>query len=134
MVVVLQARARRRAAPLARGDVVWGYGHYFVFAAVAALGAGLQVAADTTHDATAPGAGRAAPTVAIPVAIYLVALAVLHARRTVPSSPDRDHRLLVIGAALAATWIGVPASVVAMGILVSGLLAINIVTIGRLPA
>ena len=41
--------------------IAWGYGHYFVFAAVAALGAGLQVAADTTHDATDLDAGRRGP-------------------------------------------------------------------------
>jgi acyl-CoA reductase-like NAD-dependent aldehyde dehydrogenase len=40
----------------------------------------------------------------------------------------------VIATAPAATWIGVPAAVVAMGILVSALLAVNIVTIARLPA
>jgi hypothetical protein len=53
------------------------YGHYFVFAAVAPLGAGLQVAADTTHDATGLTPVVAALTVAIPVAVYLVALSFL---------------------------------------------------------
>ena len=62
--------------------IAWGYGHYFVFAAVAALGAGLQVAADTTHDATDLAAGCRGLTVAVPVAVYLVALAFLHAPRS----------------------------------------------------
>jgi low temperature requirement protein LtrA len=115
--------------------IAWGYGHFFVFAAVAALGAGLQVAADTTHDATDLTPAVAALTVAVPVAIYLVALAFLHARRTFPIlAPIAIVVCLVIGAALAATWIGVPAAVLAMGILVSVLLAVNIVTIARLPA
>jgi low temperature requirement protein LtrA len=115
--------------------IAWGYGHYFVFAAVAALGAGLQVAADTTHDATTLTPAVAALTVAVPVAVYLVALAFLHARRTGPIlAPIAITVVLVIATALAATLIGVPAAVVAMGILVSVLLAINIVTIERLPA
>ena len=104
--------------------IAWGYGHYFVFAAVAALGAGLQVAADTTHDATDLAPAVAALTVAVPVVVYLVALAFLHAPRTVPIlAPIAITACLVIAAALAATWIGVPAAVVAIGILASILVA-----------
>jgi low temperature requirement protein LtrA len=50
-----------------RAMIGWGYGHYFVFAAVAAVGAGLQVAAETTHDATHLGPAVAASTVSVPV-------------------------------------------------------------------
>lgn len=60
--------------------IVWGYGHYFVFAAAAAVGAGLAVSVDeAAHHAkiSAVGAGAA---VAIPVAIYLLCLWVLHDR------------------------------------------------------
>ena len=63
-----------------RKAVVWGYGHYFVFAAAAAVGAGLAVSVDqATHHATvsAVGAGSA---VAIPVAVYLLCLWFLHDR------------------------------------------------------
>ena len=60
--------------------LVWGYGHYLVFAAAAAVGAGLAVSVDqATHHAkvSAAGAGFA---VAIPVAVYLVCLWYLHDR------------------------------------------------------
>jgi low temperature requirement protein LtrA len=60
--------------------IFWGYGHYFVFAAAAAVGAGLAVCVDeAAHHAkvSAVGAGAA---VAIPVAIYLVCLWILHDR------------------------------------------------------
>ena len=63
-----------------RKAFVWGYGHYVIFASVAAVGAGLAVAVDvaTHHGEIGPvGAGAA---VAIPVAIYLVCLWVLHHR------------------------------------------------------
>ena len=113
----------------------WGYGHYFVFAAVAALGAGLGVAADTTHEVTALGTQAAAATVAVPVAVYLAALAVLHAVRGVGLL-----RQVVVAVAiafvsvLAATWIGVAAALVVTSILVSVLIAINVVTVARQPA
>jgi low temperature requirement protein LtrA len=63
-----------------RKAFLWGYGHYFVFAAAAAVGAGLAVSVDqaTHHAAIGPvGAGAA---VAIPVAVYLVSLWILHDR------------------------------------------------------
>ena len=63
-----------------RKAIVWGYGHYLVFAAAAAVGAGLAVNVDqATHHAkvSAVGAGAA---VAIPVAVYLLCLWVLHDR------------------------------------------------------
>ncbi len=60
---------------------VWGYGHYVVFASLAALGAGLQLAAASSHGAlsstTATTAGLA---VAVPVAAYIVVTCVLQAR------------------------------------------------------
>ena len=63
-----------------RKAIVWGYGHYLVFASAAAVGAGLAVSVDhVTHHAkvSAIAAGAA---VAIPVAIYLLCLWFLHDR------------------------------------------------------
>jgi low temperature requirement protein LtrA len=59
---------------------LWGYGHYFVFAAVAAIGAGIAVAVDqaTGHSSISRAAAGAA--VAVPTAIYLGMLWFLHAR------------------------------------------------------
>ncbi len=60
--------------------IVWGYGHYLVFAAAAAVGAGLAVSVDqVTHHAKVSAAGAGA-AVAIPVAVFLVCLWVLHDR------------------------------------------------------
>ena len=60
---------------------VWGYGHYFVFGSLGALGAGLQLAAAGSHGSpsstTATTAGLA---VAVPVAAYLVVTGVLQGR------------------------------------------------------
>ena len=63
-----------------RKAIVWGYGHYLVFAAAAAVGAGLAVAVDqATHHAKIERRRRRG-AVAIPVAVYLVCLWFLHDR------------------------------------------------------
>ena len=118
-----------------RSMIGWGYGHYFVFAAAAALGAGLEVAADTTVDAADLGPAVAAATVAVPVAIYLVAVAVLHARG-MPQDPGQlaVFLALILGTALAAPAIGVPTAVVVMALLVCGLVALSVVRVGRRTA
>jgi low temperature requirement protein LtrA len=63
--------------------ITWGYGHYVVFGAAAAVGAGLAVNVDyVTHHAHIGRAGAGA-AVAVPVALYLLSLWFLHYR---PSS------------------------------------------------
>jgi low temperature requirement protein LtrA len=59
---------------------VWGYGHLFVFTSAAAVGAGLAVVVDAiTHKAHISDAAAGA-AVAVPVAIYVLSLCVLHYR------------------------------------------------------
>ena len=115
-----------------RSMITWGYGHYFVFAAVAALGAGLAVATDTTLDAAALVPAVAAATVAIPVVVFLVAVAFLHARG-MPRILTQIAVIsaLVLGTAVAATWIGVPGAVLVMALFACGLVALNVATIAR---
>ena len=60
--------------------IVWGYGHYLVFAAAAAVGAGLAVAVDLVTHRAHVGPVTAGAAVAVPVAIYLLCLWVLHHR------------------------------------------------------
>jgi len=60
--------------------LVWGYGHYFVFASAAAVGAGLAVAVgQSTHEASISSV-TAGYAVAWPVAIFLMSLWFLHDR------------------------------------------------------
>jgi len=63
-----------------RSAFIWGYGHYFVFAAAAAVGAGLVVAV-SYHRELAEGIGQTLANAAttVPVAVYLVAVAALRA-------------------------------------------------------
>ncbi|MFB2597140.1 low temperature requirement protein A [Herbiconiux sp. P17] len=56
----------------------WGYGHYFVFASLAALGAGLEVSVEAIgHHLEAPTI-VVAYSIAIPVAVFLAAMWVLY--------------------------------------------------------
>lgn len=57
---------------------IWGYGHFFIFAAAAAVGAGLAVEIDQALHHTEIGPVGAGAAVAVPVAIYLIALWALH--------------------------------------------------------
>ena len=81
----LVERARRDFDLGRRGAFMWGYGHYFVFAAAAAVGAGLAVAVDqaTGHsDLTDSQAGLA---VTVPVSVPARGLAAARAVQSVDS-------------------------------------------------
>ena len=60
--------------------IVWGYGHYLVFASAAAVGAGLAVAIDQARQQAAIGDVAAGSAVAVPIAVYLLSLWFLHDR------------------------------------------------------
>ena len=65
-----------------KSSLFWGYLHYFVFASVAAVGAGLSLAVALATHAEHEGhpLGHWAPALAltVPVAVYLGALSLLH--------------------------------------------------------
>ncbi len=67
---VLQHERDRKAFP-------WGYGHMVVFGAIAAVGAGLHVAAYAVEDPGHVPALRAVVAVAVPVTAFLVAVVAL---------------------------------------------------------
>ncbi|HEY8983583.1 MAG TPA: low temperature requirement protein A [Streptomyces sp.] len=59
---------------------LWGYGHYFVFASAAAIGAGLEVAVEEAVGKAHISATAAGAAVTVPVALYLVTVWALHSR------------------------------------------------------
>ncbi len=63
-----------------RSAFVWGYGHYFVFASAAAVGAGFAVSVDQRIGEAAIDARAAGWAFALPVALFLLVLWALHAR------------------------------------------------------
>jgi low temperature requirement protein LtrA len=103
---------------------LWGYGHYLVFAAAAAAGAGLAVAVDdVTHKAHISHAAAGA-AVAVPVAIYVLSLCVLHYEPSMALS-------LVLGVVASILILLSPLAVgnqavIASGIILSLLLAFKI--------
>ncbi|MGA5218498.1 low temperature requirement protein A [Streptomyces cinereoruber] len=116
-----------------RTALVWGYGHYVVFAALAAIGAGLEVALDAAEHhghLSSRGAGLA---VAVPVVIALLVLGTLHrATRT----GAVGHALLVAAGALvvlalgfSAPALGIGGAVLGMGLAVAATLAANLFTV-----
>ncbi|QDU69815.1 Bacterial low temperature requirement A protein (LtrA) [Planctomycetes bacterium Pla86] len=60
--------------------IAWGYGHYFVFAAAAATGTGLAVVVDHAAHSAHISSLAASLTLAIPVALYVISLALNHMR------------------------------------------------------
>jgi low temperature requirement protein LtrA len=114
-----------------RRAFLFGYGHYFVLSAAAAVGAGLAVAFDhASHRAeiTATAAGAA---VAIPVAIYLACLFVLHAPHE-RGAASRAVSLLVVALVLLTPFTG--QAVLATGLLMAALTAFKIVRAARSSA
>jgi low temperature requirement protein LtrA len=94
---------------------LWGYGHIVVFASLAAIGAGLHVAAYYLDHETTLGAVGTVLSTAIPFAIYTAALYALYAAFT--RHADLFHlallagtmAVLVLSVALAALGVGVAA-------------------------
>ena len=59
---------------------VWGYGHYGVFAALAAIGAGLEVSVEAVGEHLEVAPTVVGYAVAIPVGVFLILLWAVHAR------------------------------------------------------
>ncbi|WP_030915131.1 low temperature requirement protein A [Streptosporangium amethystogenes] len=101
----------------------WGYGHYGIFAALAALGAGLEVAVEQSRHQVAT-IGFA---VAVPVGVYLALLAALHA---LVSAKPVISPVAVVGAVvvivllpLATPWIEVAAVIAGVAVVCVALVA-----------
>ncbi|MEU7843743.1 low temperature requirement protein A [Micromonospora sp. NPDC049114] len=62
-------------------SLIWGYGHYLIFGAIAAVGAGLPVVVDHERHLAHVSGTAAAYAVAVPTAVYLLTVWVLLVRR-----------------------------------------------------
>jgi low temperature requirement protein LtrA len=88
----------------------WGYGHCLVFASLAALGAGLEVAAEAVAHHVEASDTVVAAAVAVPVVVFLVTVWALHA----PMGAAPGHSALQLLLASVACLLVVP--VVAAGL------------------
>ncbi|MFC4055975.1 low temperature requirement protein A [Actinomadura syzygii] len=105
---------------------VWGYGHYVVFAALAALGAGLEVAVVSAGPHIPAGDRTVVAAVAMPLAVVLVMLAVLHAplgRQAVRPELIVGTAVLALLATFTAPAVGVAGTLVVIAVLLALLLA-----------
>lgn len=106
----------------AKTAYMWGYGHYVIFAAAAAVGAGLAVALDvaTHHAHVSETVGALA--LAIPTALFVLAVWMLQER----PSGSNDGRHLPLGALLLLGTPWVPEPALAVGVLLSSMVAVKV--------
>ncbi|WP_127936716.1 low temperature requirement protein A [Nonomuraea polychroma] len=111
---------------------LWGYGHYGIFAALAALGAGLEVAVEQSGhevEASPPALGYA---VAIPVGLYLTLLWAVHtlvvADRVIHPGAVLAGVTGILLLPLASPWIGVAGVVASIAAICVLLVAATIAT------
>lgn len=119
-------RARAHFGVDSNYSFVWGYGHYLVFASAAAVGGALAVAVDVAVGDPAArvelSSRGATLAVAIPVAVYLVSVWLLHAGalRTTPARFAKPGAAaLVVLAALAGLPILAIGLILALSVVVS---------------
>lgn len=111
----------------------WGYGHYLLFAGIAAFGAGLEVAVETAGHEPEIGSIAVGYALTVPVAVVFVVMFVLH--RPFASRDEVPGRVLITAAALAlllplaAPAIGIAWMVVALAV-VGALSVVATIVIG----
>jgi low temperature requirement protein LtrA len=125
-----EQRAAERLSVTNFASFLWGYGHYVIFASAAAVGAGLQVAVD--HDAgrahLADWGANAA--VAVPVALYLLSVWLLHTGAEARGSPRRAA--YPVAAALVLCAVAFGQAVLAIGLLLAALVAFRLLAAARM--
>ena len=103
---------------------IWGYGHYFVFASAAAIGAGLAAHVDYLLGKAALGRTLAGASVSVPVAVFLLMIWLLHVR---PHHTRLGLSLLfpvAITGVLASTF--APWPVLAVGLVLAAFLGVEL--------
>jgi low temperature requirement protein LtrA len=109
---------------------VWGYGSYGIFAALAAVGAGLEVAVEQTGHHIAASAVAVGYAVAIPAAMFLVLLWVLYAplvpRPVLRPAPMLGGSLVILLLPLAAHEVALWIVVAAIAVTCASIVAVTI--------
>ena len=113
---------------------VWGYGHYVVFAAVGALGAGLEVAVESALHEAHTGPRTAAFAVAVPVAVTLLVIAGLQVRLAGGGTLLARYAAAAVAIVLVALVPPLGLAVVLMGLLAALLVAAEVIRVSTQPA
>jgi low temperature requirement protein LtrA len=101
---------------------VWGYGHYGIFAALAALGAGLEVAVEQAGHRVAASPVVIGFAIAIPVAVLLVLVWALHAPIC---RPPVLKRAAVFGCIAVILALPLASAYIALGIVVAAIATVT---------
>jgi low temperature requirement protein LtrA len=110
----------------------WGYWHLLVFASLAAVGAGLQVVAETIDHHGRLSDQAAALTLAVPAALFLISIGLLHSwvyryRGERAVARFSVTALLVVLAAVATPPLPLALTIALIGLIVAGLVAADVV-------
>lgn len=108
----------------------WGYGHYFVFASAAGIGAGLAINVDHAVGHTYLTDRAAAASYTLPAAVFVAIVWALHLRRSAPWSWLDILRPVAALAILAATLTSQP--VLATGLVLTTLVIVNALAAPRI--
>jgi low temperature requirement protein LtrA len=116
-----------------RQAFLWGYGQYLIFGSAAAIGAGLEVAAEQVTHESHISALAAALAVTVPTALYWISVWLVHLRRVEHGAVQQlvlpASAALVLAASFAGHW-AVPLAALAAA---AGL-AVNILLVTRASA
>jgi low temperature requirement protein LtrA len=108
---------------------LWGYAHYAIFASIAALGAGLEVAVESTRPGSSVSAMTAGGAVAVAVVLYLLVTGIVQARLRLTSVIKArfivPFAALVLIVGLSARGLTVGIALPVMGVLVVGLVLVD---------
>ncbi|MFG2882365.1 low temperature requirement protein A [Streptomyces sp. NPDC048297] len=103
---------------------LWGYGHYFIFASAAAIGAGLEVAVEQAVGKAHISATAASAAVTLPTALFLLTVWLLHARHFKVGTAQQlvlpGTALLVICCTFLGGWGVLAAGIVSAAAVASG--------------
>jgi low temperature requirement protein LtrA len=113
------------------GALVFGYGHYVVFAAAAALPAGIEVAVRADAGQADLSHASVAATVAVPVAVFVAAVWALALRPSL--TPRANVTVVVLTLAIVASVAVPAASLVATALLVAAIVVVLEVATVPLP-
>jgi low temperature requirement protein LtrA len=106
-----------------RGAFAWAYGHFVVFASVAAVGAGLSLVTDKLVKHTRIPLLVAHAAVLTPVALYLIALWLLH--KLPARHKGRNYWLFPVGSVCVLISLMSPSPVLIAGLVMCALVILN---------
>jgi low temperature requirement protein LtrA len=129
-----ERRAHEELVGIGRGAFLWGYGHYALFAALAALGAGIAVAAEVPGPELVISPVGQALAVAVPAGVALATIAVLqaflhHERAARTARLVAAAVVIVVIGAVAEIPLGI--DVALMGAVMAVAVAVDVVILGE---